>query len=125
MTMRPRGSGGSAPRWRPSSRPRRLRATACAIVSKGSGGRRIGLENPEATDHANRVRDACVDAADLMAAVQQSRWSDVSELRNEIEQVRLGAAAIDGDRPLLDQTAAMRSSFDRAAAAIRRMAQQT
>lgn len=82
-------------------------------------------ENPEATDHANRVRDAFMGAADLMAAVQQSRWSDVSELRNDIEQVRLGAAAIDGARPLLDQTTAMREFFDRAAAAVRRMAQQT
>lgn len=82
-------------------------------------------ENPEATGHANQVRDAFMGAADLMSAVQQSRWSDVSELRNDIEQVRLGAAAIDGDRPLLDQTAAMRDFFDRAAAAVRRMAQQT
>ena len=82
-------------------------------------------ENPEAAGHANRVRDAFMGAADLMAAVQQSRWSDASELRNEIEQVRLGAAAIDGDRPLLDQTATMREFFDRAAAAVRRMAQQT
>ena len=82
-------------------------------------------ENPEATGHANRVRDAFVGAADLMAAVQQSRWSDASELRNQIEQVRLGAVAIEGDRPLLDQTPAMHEFFDRAAAALRRMAQQT
>ncbi|MBD0324188.1 MAG: hypothetical protein ICV72_12510, partial [Aldersonia sp.] len=97
---------------------RRLSAAMEAIVEQQRvGGREVPelldafrrtareiQEDPAATGHASRVREALIGAATLMAAVQQERWPEADDLRIEVEAVRAAAAALDEQRPLLDQT---------------------
>lgn len=74
--------------------------------------------NPEATNHALLASEAFVMAAALTTQIQQSAYP---ALAAEASEVRDAAAAITGDRPLLDQTAEVQRFFDRAAAALRGM----
>ena len=116
---------------------RRLSAAIDAIVEqKGIGSQNVRhhLEafrqtaqkiqaNPGARNHADQVRDAFMNAANLMSTMQQDRWGDDTEMRNELDEVRAAAAAIEARRPLLEQTDRVREFFDRAAAVVRHMAE--
>ena len=73
--------------------------------------------DPQAPGHANQVRDVFTGAADLLSAVQQDRWPNATNFRVSIDEIRQAAAAIDGSRPLLDQTDKVKAFFDRAGAA--------
>lgn len=77
--------------------------------------------DPEAGVHAEQVKDVFGEAADLMSAVQKDRWPDVGNLERQIAEVRTAAESVDAGRPLLDQTPAVETFFDRAAAALRSM----
>ena len=75
--------------------------------------------------HAERVRDAFMNAAGLLSTVQRDRWPDADRIRSDVERVRASAAAIDSDRPLVDQTATVREFFDAAADVVRAMTHRT
>ena len=62
--------------------------------------------------------------ADLMAAVQRDRWANASDLENQIADLRSAANAIDTGRPLLDQSEAVKTFFDRAGRVLREMSQR-
>lgn len=79
--------------------------------------------DPSATTHAGQVRDVFTEAGALMSEVQQDRWPDRTALETDIAEVRSAGAAIDAARPLLDQTAGLEAYFDRAADAVKMMAE--
>lgn len=81
--------------------------------------------SPEAPAHSNQVREAFMNAADLMTAIQQNRWPDAADIRQSVGEVRTAAVGIDANRPLLQQTSDVRQFFERAAAALRNMVEQT
>ena len=81
--------------------------------------------NPEATAHSNQVRESFLSAANLMTTMQQDRWPDAADIRRSVEEVRTAAEAVEANRPLLEQTSAVRQFFDRAATALREMMEQT
>lgn len=78
-------------------------------------------EDPSATNHAERVREAFTTAASLMSRLGNERWSGDTELEQSIAQVRAAAERVEGDRPLLAQIDAVESFFDHAAEVLRRM----
>ena len=81
--------------------------------------------DPAATAHSNRVRDAFMNAANLMAAMQQDHWPNAAEMRSALEEVRTAAGAIEPNRPLLDQVSDVGAFFDRAAVVVREMGERT
>ncbi len=78
--------------------------------------------DPQSPGHAGQVRDVFTSAAGAISALQEDRWPDASELQNQIAQVQTAAERVDADRPLLDQTSAVKTFFDRAAVVVRVMA---
>lgn len=78
--------------------------------------------SPEATDHANMVRNVFMSASDLMSAVYQASYSSVQQMGPEVTQIRDAAQAIQGDTQLLNQQDAVTSFFREAGEAIRMMA---
>ncbi len=78
--------------------------------------------DPQSLGHAGQVRDVFTSAAVAISALQEDRWPDASELQNQIAQVQTAAERVDADRPLLDQTSAVKTFFDRAAVVVRAMA---
>jgi hypothetical protein len=81
--------------------------------------------DPGARDHADRVRAAFMSAANVMAAMQQDRWPDAADMRNDVQQVRTAAGALDAGRPLLEQLPEVRECFERSAVVVRAMAERT
>ncbi len=78
--------------------------------------------SPEATDHANMVRNVFMSASDLMSAVYQASYSTVQQMGPEVTQIRDAAQAIRGDAQLLNQQDAVTTFFREAGEAIRMMA---
>lgn len=78
--------------------------------------------SPEATDHANMVRNVFMSASDLMSAVYQASYSTVQQMGPEVTQIRDAAQAIQGDTQLLNQQDAVTTFFREAGEAIRMMA---
>ncbi len=78
--------------------------------------------DPEGMRHADRVRAVFTSAAELMTALQRDRWPEAKDLQEQIAEVRSAAERVEANRPLLDQTTAIKTFFDRAADAIRTMA---
>jgi hypothetical protein len=77
--------------------------------------------DPQAMQHAEGVREVFTSAADLMSAAQKERWAQETDLRDRVSEVHSAATAVDGRRPLLEQTAAVDAFFDRAAVVVRSM----
>jgi hypothetical protein len=77
--------------------------------------------DPQATGHADQVRDVFTSAASLMSAVQEDKWPDAADLKTRIAEARRAAEDIEAERSLLDQTAKVKAFFNRAAAALRAM----
>jgi hypothetical protein len=59
-----------------------------------------------------------------MSSLQRQRWPDAEGLRKQLAEVTAAADAIQASRPLLDQTAALRTFFGRASDAVQEMANQ-
>jgi len=81
--------------------------------------------DPQSLGHAGQVRDVFTSAAGAISALQEDRWPDASELQNQIAQVQTAAERVAADRPLLDQTSAVKTFFDRAAVVVRAMADRS
>ncbi len=79
-------------------------------------------DDPQSLGHARQVRDVFTSAADAISALQEARWPDASDLQNHITRVRTAAERVDANRPLLDQTSAVKTFFDLAAVIVRDMA---
>lgn len=77
--------------------------------------------DPEGMRHADRVRAVFTSAAELMTALQRARRPNAKDLQEQIALARSAAQRVEANRPLLDQTAAVETFFDRAADAIRTM----
>jgi hypothetical protein len=114
---------------------RRLTAALKAVVENGPDRPRVRerfaefqqkadriQRDPQSLAHAGQVRDVFTSAAEAISALQEDRWPDASDLQNQIAQVRTAAGRVDADRPLLDQTSAVKTFFDRAAVVVRAMA---
>ncbi len=114
---------------------RRLTAALKAVVDNGPDRPRVRERfaefqqkadriqvDPQSLGHAGQVRDVFTSAAGAISALQEDRWPDASELQNQIAQVQTAAERVDADRPLLDQTSAVKTFFDRAAVVVRAMA---
>lgn len=74
------------------------------------------------TEHARHTRTAFDSAAALIENMQATRFADLS---SEATAVRQAAAGVAPERPLLEQTDAVRRFFERAADAVRAMAGTT
>lgn len=81
--------------------------------------------DPQASQHANQVRDVFTSATDLMAAAQQKRWPEAADLRDQITELRSAATAVNESQPLLEQTSAVQAFFERAAVVLRSMSNRS
>ena len=71
------------------------------------------------TDHADHTRAMFISLSGLMTAIQVARFPS---LQDDVADVKRAAEAVDPAYPLLDQSAAVQTFFDRAAATVGRMA---
>jgi hypothetical protein len=74
---------------------------------------------PADQSYARTAYDVFASAADLMADLQRTRYTAVS---NEVAQVRAAVQALRPDQPLEQQADQVRTFFDRAATALQAMA---
>lgn len=72
----------------------------------------------QSTEHSRQARDAFMSAFGIMDQLRQQEFPTVADA---VSQVREAAQAIETQPMLLDQEAAVRRFFDRAAAAVRSM----
>jgi hypothetical protein len=79
-------------------------------------------QDPMATDHANRVRDAFTSIASLMNSVQETRPGAAPALRDQVSGAQQAAQGISATTTLLDQKSQVDTFFQRAGAALRSMA---
>jgi hypothetical protein len=81
-------------------------------------------EDPQATDHANRVRGAADEAARIIEYIAQNRSTAGANLQQHAQQTRAAADRIDSDTLLLEQRDRTSAFFSRAADALDAMARQ-
>ena len=79
-------------------------------------------QDPQATDHANRVRDAFTSIASLMNSVQETRPNAAPALRTQVSGVQQAAQGVSATTPLLDQKEQIGNFFRSAGEALRSMA---
>jgi hypothetical protein len=75
-------------------------------------------EDPQATEHANRVRGAAQEAAEIIEYVAQNRDAAGADLRQHAQQVREAANRIDAQTVLLQQRERTAAFFARSADAL-------
>jgi hypothetical protein len=80
-------------------------------------------QDPQATDHANRVRGAADEAADIIEYMARERQAVGANLQQHAQQTRQAASRIDSGTPLLEQRDRTSEFFARAADALDAMAQ--
>lgn len=78
--------------------------------------------DPQSLRHADKVREAFIAASDLMAAIQQKSFPNLSA---QMAQARQAAEAISNKEKLLEQTAKVETFFQRANDALQAMARTT
>lgn len=118
---------------------RRLTGALNAVIEQGGRGNRTSVQeqlaafrqkadriqsDPRSMSHSDQVRDVFTNAAGLMAALQSERWPSADGLQREIADVKTAAESVQADRPLLDQSSAVKTFFERAAAVLRVMTDQ-
>lgn len=98
-----------------------MTAALKAVVDSGPEQAPARKQFAEFQEKADRIQ------ADPQAltSVQQDRWPDAKDLADQLNEVRTAAERVDAARPLLDQTAAVKGFFDRAAGAVRAMSQRS
>jgi hypothetical protein len=79
-------------------------------------------QDPASLKHADMTRQAFMAAADLMSALQQKGYPQLSA---EVTQVRQAASTINPQQPLLQQITAVETFFQRASTALQAMTQPT
>lgn len=82
-------------------------------------------EDPQATDHANRVRGAADEAAQIIEYIAQNRAGAGANLQQQAQQTRQAASQIDAGTLLLEQRDRTSAFFARAADALEAMARGT
>jgi hypothetical protein len=80
-------------------------------------------QDPQATDHANRVRGAADEAADIIEYMAREREAVGANLQQHAQQTRQAASRIDTGTLLLQQRDRTSEFFARAADALDAMAQ--
>jgi hypothetical protein len=80
-------------------------------------------QDPQATDHANRVRAAADEAASIIEYMAQQRDAVGANLQQHAQQTRQAANNIDGGTPLLEQQDRTSRFFATAADALDAMSQ--
>lgn len=100
---------------------RRLTAALEEVVDDAPDVAPVRKQFTELQEKADRIQS---DPRSLTHA-DQDRWPDARDLEDQLKQVRMAAARVDAARPLLDQAAAVKGFFDRAAGVVRVMAQRS
>lgn len=80
-------------------------------------------QDPQATDHANRVRGAADEAAEIIRYIADNRQAAGANLQQHAQQTQQAASQIDTGTPLLEQRQRTSAFFARAADALDAMAQ--
>jgi hypothetical protein len=80
-------------------------------------------QDPEAMDHANRVRGAAMEAAEIIEYMAREREAVGANLQQHAQQTRQAAQEIDTATPLLEQRERTSRFFATAADALEAMAQ--
>ena len=75
-------------------------------------------QDARSMDHADRTRAMFVSLSGLVTAIQVARFPS---LQSDVADVKRAAEQVDPALPLLEQSAAVQTFFDRAAAVVRRM----
>lgn len=75
-------------------------------------------QNPQATDHANSIKNAGTKIADALEKIQQEKFPDLSQ---DVQEVRTAAQEIDTATLTLDQKDQINSFFNEAADVLRKM----
>jgi hypothetical protein len=79
-------------------------------------------QDPQATDHANRVRGAAMEASEIIQYMAQNRQAAGANLQQHAQQTRQAAEAMDAATPLLEQQERTSRFFTAAADALEAMA---
>jgi hypothetical protein len=80
-------------------------------------------QDPAATDHANRVRGAALEASEIIQYIAQNRPAAGANLQQHAQQTRQAAEQIDAGTLLLEQRERTSTFFSRAGDALEAMAQ--
>jgi hypothetical protein len=80
-------------------------------------------QDPQATDHANRVRGAAMEASEIFEYMAQNRQAVGANLQQHAQQARQAAESIDTATPLLEQQERTSRFFAAAADALEALAQ--
>jgi hypothetical protein len=81
-------------------------------------------EDPQATDHADRVRNAADEAAQIIEYIAANRSTAGADMQRHAQQTRAAANQIDSGTLLLEQRERTSAFFSRAADALDAMARQ-
>ena len=86
---------------------------------------RLRASSPQATTHANIVRETFVSAADLLNTVQEERYATAADIDARAIGVRQAAEAVQATTPLLEQREAVQRFFREAGETLRMIAVAT
>ena len=75
-------------------------------------------QNPEATDHADKIKDAGTKLADALEKIQQEKFPDLSQ---DVQEVKNAAQEIESSTLTLEQKEDVNTFFDEAADVLQKM----